>query len=119
MLYLSVFLDKKRPTDFNRSTENFKKAIQYNPEDASAYNGLGGAFLIANNYEEAILNLKKALELRPDYAQALYNIGRAYIGIEDKENSRRVFLRYKQLYYHRLSETEKKKLDDLLTTISK
>lgn len=119
ILYLSSYLKTKDQKEFDTSIENFKKSIQYNPEDPFAYNGLGGAFLVNNNPEDAITNLKKALELNPDYDQALYNLGRAYLAVNDKENSRRYLLRFKELYYDRLSGTEKKKFDELLAAADK
>jgi len=119
LLYLSVYLKTKIIEEYNKSVENFKKAVEYNPEDAAAYNGLGGAFLINNNPEDAIENFKMALELRPEYDQALYNLGRAYLTIDDKENSRKYLLLFKKLYYPRLSSTEKKKFDELLAAADK
>jgi arylsulfatase A-like enzyme/Tfp pilus assembly protein PilF len=119
MLNLSVYLRTNNIEDYNKSVENFKKAVEYNPEDAHAYNGLGGAFLVNNNPEDAIKNFKKALELRPEYDQALYNLGRAYLTINDKENSRKYLLLFKKLYYPRLSVTEKKKFDELLAAANK
>ena len=119
LLYLSDYLKTKKIEEYNKSVENFKMAIEYNPEDAAAYNGLGGALLINNNPEDAIENFKMALELRPEYDQALYNLGRAYLTIDDKENSRKYLLLFKKLYYLRLSVTEKKKFDELLAAADK
>ncbi|MBN2244672.1 MAG: sulfatase-like hydrolase/transferase [Candidatus Aminicenantes bacterium] len=119
LLYLSDYLRTKKIESHNYSVESFKKAVEYNPEDAHAFNGLGGAYLAYSNPTSAIENFKKALELRPEYDQALYNLGRAYLTIGDKENSRKYLLLFKKLYYPRLSGTEKKKFDELLATANK
>jgi arylsulfatase A-like enzyme/Flp pilus assembly protein TadD len=119
LLYLSDYLRTKKIESHNNSVESFKKAVEYNPEDAHAFNGLGGAYLANSNPTSAIENFKKALELRPEYDQALYNLGRAYLTIGDKKNSRKYLLLFKKLYYPRLSGTEKKKFDELLATANK
>ena len=43
--------------------DNYLKAINLTPEDASAYNNLGVAYSNQKNYEEAISSYKKAIEL--------------------------------------------------------
>ena len=57
--------------------DNYLKAINLTPEDASAYNNLGNAYSNQKNYEEAISSYKKSIELNSEYADAYYNLGNA------------------------------------------
>ena len=67
--------------------DNYLKAINLTPEDASAYNNLGVAYSNQNNYEEAISSYKKAIELNSEYASAYYNLGVAYSNQKNYEEA--------------------------------
>lgn len=113
-LYLSIFIKTTEQSAHQRATENFKKAIELDPDYASAYNGLGAALRMAGDLEGAIACWKKAAELKPDFGYPLYNLGLIYLAKGDKAQALIYFTRYKETSYLSLPPEEKKKLDDLI-----
>jgi tetratricopeptide (TPR) repeat protein len=70
-------------TDFDKSLEYYKKAIEassHYADKAKAYYHIGDLYRHSNRYDfdKAIENYKKAIELKPDYAEAYHSIGRIY-----------------------------------------
>ena len=73
-LLVTLLIQKK---DFNRSIQLLKKAVQIQPNHASAHNNLGIA-LISNdvkNYQVANDCFNKAIKIDPNFAEAFYNLG--------------------------------------------
>jgi superkiller protein 3 len=54
--------------------EQYRKAIELNPNRAEFYNNLGNLLAKQNQTDEAIEQFQKALEVEPDYAKAHYNL---------------------------------------------
>ena len=50
-----------------------KKAVELNPENATAWNNLGTAYMSAKDLEQAEFSLARALKLQPKFPDALYN----------------------------------------------
>jgi len=59
---------------------SFRKATEYDPNHAAAWNNLGAEYVQAKNYQEAVPALERAVSLAPDSAQAHLNLGSAYRG---------------------------------------
>lgn len=57
--------------------ENFKKALQINPDYAEAHNSLGIVLQSQGCFDEAIASYRKALQIRPDLVEAHNNLGTA------------------------------------------
>ena len=75
IFYLGALLIQKKY--FNRSIQLLKKAVQIQPNHASAHSNLGIA-LISNdvkNYQEANDCFNKAIKIDPNFAEAFYNLG--------------------------------------------
>jgi serine/threonine protein kinase/Flp pilus assembly protein TadD len=78
-----------------KAIECEEKAIQLNPRLSHAHQFLGGAYLSAGRYDEAIASIKRAMEIEPNNAGAHAALGRAYWvgrgmlaeGIEELEKS--------------------------------
>ena len=68
-------IDAKR---WNEALNAYNKAIDLNPNDASAYNNRGLAYDNLNKDDLAIADYNKAIELNPKDADAYYNRGNAY-----------------------------------------
>ena len=113
-LYLSIFLKTRELENYQKSIENFKRALELDPNYASAYNGLGAAYSKGGNVDGAIFCWEKAVELKPDFAFPLYNLGLAYLAKGNKQKALAYFNRYKSKNYPFLSLREKKELDDLI-----
>jgi Flp pilus assembly protein TadD len=61
--------------------ENYRQAIQLNPNNPEALNDLGNALAAQGRLDEAIENFRKAIQLNPNYADALDNLG---VALADK-----------------------------------
>ncbi|MFL6213291.1 MAG: protein kinase domain-containing protein [Blastocatellia bacterium] len=78
-----------------KAIECEEKAITLNPRLSYAHQFLGGAYLSAGRYDEAIASIKRAMEIEPNNAGAHAALGRAYWvgkgmlaeGIEELEKS--------------------------------
>lgn len=113
-VHFSIFLKTKERSSFQKALQSFKKAIEINPGLASAYNGLGGAYLYAGNLEGAVYCLEKALELDPNFSNALYNLGLAYLQKGERTKALQSFNLYKDRYGRFLSPSGKKRLEELI-----
>lgn len=71
---------------YDEAIAQYKATINIDPENASAYIGLGNAYHKKGMYEEAIRALEKAVEIKPYWADARCNLGAAYslLGIHNK-----------------------------------
>lgn len=74
---LGLLFEKKDKLE--PAKENYKKAIEENPDSAVAYFNLGNCFLKQDLYKEAERNFKKAIELNQKFADALNNLAYLYI----------------------------------------
>jgi Flp pilus assembly protein TadD len=57
--------------------ENYRQAIQLNPNNPEALNDLGNALAAQGRFDEAIKNYYKVIQLNPDFSTALNNLGHA------------------------------------------
>lgn len=64
------------PADKAEATEQYKLAVQYQPNDAASLTKLGDIAAESEDHPTAISRYKQALEVQPDYADA--QIGLAY-----------------------------------------
>ena len=63
--------------DADKIIENYKKALQINPNHTDAYNNMGMALYNQGKFAEAVKNYQQAIRLEPDFADAHYNLGNA------------------------------------------
>jgi tetratricopeptide (TPR) repeat protein len=61
-----------------RATAAFVQASTITSDDAEAYYGVGYAYLLQQQYQQALPQLKKAVELRPDYYEAQRELANCY-----------------------------------------
>lgn len=113
-LHFSLYLKTGKIEDNTEALENFRKAIQLDPELASAYNGLGGTYKASGQIEKAIKAWEKSLELNPDFGFPLYNLGVAYLEKGNKARALKCLERYLFLNQNNLSSEERRKLDALI-----
>lgn len=67
-----------RHGDYQKAIEEFKSAIELNPDYGDAYHNLGNAYREIGNNEEAIANYQKALSLNPNLWQSHQNLAARY-----------------------------------------
>ena len=93
-------IDAKR---WNEALNAYNKAIELNPNDASAYNNRGLAYDNLDKNDLAIADYEKAIELNPKYRDAFNNIGNSY--------GRRGYYKQAILYYDRAIELNQNDAD--------
>ncbi|MGB9893055.1 MAG: sulfatase-like hydrolase/transferase [Candidatus Saccharicenans sp.] len=113
-LYLSLYLKNKKENDLQTAIDYFKKALEYDPEQASAYNGLGGAYKKLGRVKEAVNCWEKALEYKPDYAYAAYNLGITYFELGLKKKAEEYLQKYLEIRKKNISLEEKKQIEALI-----
>ena len=88
---------------WNEALNAYNKAIEVNPNDASAYNHRGLVYHNLDKNNLAIADYDKAVELNPEYGDAFNNRGKTLAGLSD----------YKQaiLNYDRAIELNQKNAD--------
>jgi len=93
-------MDAKR---WNEALNAYNKAIDLNPNDASAYNNRGLAYDNLDKDDLAIADYVKAIELNPKYGDAFNNLAKTY--------GRRGYYKQAILFYDRVIELNPKDAD--------
>jgi len=78
---------KLNDKDFEEAIEEFRKAIELDPESADAHHALGLAYLKTGEKVKALKALKEATRLRPDWPEAHYDLGQAYYDFGDYKSA--------------------------------
>jgi len=71
----------------NQAIENYKKAIDQDPDYVLSYNNLACAYDDIGEFDFALIYLKKAIKIQKNYKEALNNIGVINIHLEDYEEA--------------------------------
>ena len=89
-----IFLGKNL---FDEAIEEFKRALNIDPEFAEGYNNLGCAYLKKSMPTEARDVLIQGIEKRDNYADLHNNLGRAYLFLNDYQSAMKEFNKALQL----------------------
>ncbi|MBD3413949.1 MAG: sulfatase-like hydrolase/transferase [Candidatus Aminicenantes bacterium] len=116
-VYLSVFLSSKDAQALKKAMDNYQNAVEINPEDAVAYNGLGAAYKQAGQEDKAIASWERALFLRPEYDQPLYNLGYTHMNLGNHMEALKHFVKYRDLFQYSLSLERRKKINSWIHKI--
>ena len=73
------------------AVSSYVTAIQTNPTDPTLRVELGGLFLSAGQYDQAISLFQQATQLKPDYANAYYNLANALKMAKQYEAAKTVY----------------------------
>lgn len=84
--------------EYEQALEDFKKAVEANPEHTAAWDSLGLCYHKADNFGEAIKCYEKSLKLDPKGKSALKNMARAYEFMGENKLAGETYLRYAGLY---------------------
>ena len=84
-------IDAKR---WHEALNAYNKAIDLNPNDASAYNNRGLAYDNLDKDDQAIADYDKAIDLNPEYGDAFNNLAKTY--------GRRGYYKQAILFYDRV-----------------
>ncbi len=72
-----------RRGDMEKSVEEFKKALEINPQYADVYHNLANDYQMMGKAELAIENYQKALEINPKLWQSHQNLAALYFNLQD------------------------------------
>ncbi len=72
--------------DLAKAYENYKKAIEIEPEYAEPYYGIARLMVGQRQFEEAIKNLDKALEFQPEFPKASELLAKIYFNFGQQHN---------------------------------
>lgn len=64
---------------YEKSVQEYEKALALNPQVIEAYNGIGIAYVNLKRYSDAITAQQQALKINPDFAEAHAGLGLAYL----------------------------------------
>ena len=83
---LAIVLDlKNQPQEANL---HFRKAVELNPNSATAYTNYGASLMRLGKPEQAVLQFKRAVALEPGHATACFNLGTIFLGQGKPEEAR-------------------------------
>jgi tetratricopeptide (TPR) repeat protein/Tol biopolymer transport system component len=68
-------LDLQKKGENAAALVEWKKALELDPNDARANNGIAVALSVAGNSDEAITYFRKAIQINANFYEALYNLG--------------------------------------------
>jgi tetratricopeptide (TPR) repeat protein len=58
-----------------RAVDNYRRALEINPDFAEAHNNLGNALRDFGQLDDAVASYRRALEIKPDCAEVHFNLG--------------------------------------------
>lgn len=83
--------------DYHKAIAAYKKAIEIDQRNVSAYINMGNAYYMLKEYEETINACQKAIEIdkkiviNPEYAPVYINMGNALLGLKRYEEAENVY----------------------------
>lgn len=97
-----------------KTIEYFTRAVKIDPQFAEAHTGLGSAYRFAGEKEKAIKAWQAAIRVNPGVINAYLALGTFYLETGQKQNARKILNRCKELFYSKLKEPGRRRLDQLL-----
>ena len=73
--FVDEALDLEKDGDNDGALATWKKALELDPNDARANNGIGASLSHAGHSEDALTYFRKAIQINPNYFEAYYNLG--------------------------------------------
>ncbi|MBQ9839083.1 MAG: tetratricopeptide repeat protein [Oscillospiraceae bacterium] len=77
--------------EYHKALQNYKLALEFDRDNAFAYNNIAQAHFQMHEFEQAISYAQKALEIKPKLHQASTLLAIIYTLMEDKDNSEKYF----------------------------
>ena len=91
--------------NLDESLQAYYKAIQLNPQNEEAWNGLGMDLAALERYEEALQAFDRATKLNSSYAEGWYNMGvifdiqgKYFLGIQAYDEATRINPNYQKAW---------------------
>jgi len=111
---LTMYMKRKEKDLLPEAIRSYERAVELEPDYASAYNRLGVAYREAGRPDRAVSCWEKALELRPDVGYPLLNLGLLYLSRGEKARALEYFLAYRKEHAASLSPEEGDRLEALI-----
>jgi tetratricopeptide (TPR) repeat protein len=83
---------KKALDEYGKALKDFQKAVQLDPKNHRAFNGLGYAYRKTGDYNKALDSYSTALQISPNFPDALEYRGEAYLGLNRTEDAKQTYL---------------------------
>jgi tetratricopeptide (TPR) repeat protein len=83
---------KKALDEYGKALKDFQKAVQLDPKNHRAFNGLGYAYRKTGDYNKALENYGTALQISPNFPDAIEYRGEAYLGLNRTEDAKQAYL---------------------------
>jgi tetratricopeptide (TPR) repeat protein len=90
--------------DWATAITAFRRAVDFRPDFADAWNELGYALRNQGRYADSLDAYDRALALRPDFPEALEYLGEAYVQMGRLDDARQVLERLRPLDRGRAAE---------------
>jgi len=113
-IHFFLGIQSKNRNELTAASKMYQKAIELDPTYPKPFNGLGKVYHTSGNIEAAITQWKKALQIDPDHSGSLFNLGMIYFEQQRFKEAYPCFVKYKKLYYSRISPELQRNLDRLL-----
>jgi len=110
-VHLSIYLNTKNKQELQKAIENYKKAVELNPENAVAYNGLGAAYRQAGDMDKAIESWERSLAIDPEYGLPLYNLGYSHMNRGENKKALKYFSKYLDLYQNSIPAERRNRIE--------
>jgi len=76
---------------YQKSLNNYKKALQLDYNDPEVHNNLGDLYYLEQLYPSALEEYKRAVKLNPYYADAYNNLGLVYLKEKNHDEAQKAF----------------------------
>ena len=113
-LLMTLFARTRDKRYLVKTKDFFIKATRINPRFAEAYTGLGAAYRFSGEKEKAIKSWQEAIRIKPGFINAYLALSTFYLETGQKQNALKYLNRCKELFYSKLKEEGRRRLDQLL-----
>jgi tetratricopeptide (TPR) repeat protein len=83
---------KKALGEYGKALKDFQNAVQLDPKNHRAFNGLGYAYRKTGDYAKALDSYSAALQISPNFPDAIEYRGEAYLGLNRPEDAKQAYL---------------------------
>ena len=118
-VHLSIFQKTNDLYSHKKALEFLKKAVEIDPANASAFDSLGIAYLLAGDLDNAIFYWEKVFKLSPSRASPVYNLARAHFAKGNYPKVLDLLQQYLKKYSNIISPGNKKMFNELIQKCKK
>ena len=83
---------KKALDEYGKALKDFQRAVQFDPKNHRAFNGLGYSYRKTGNYDKALESYDTALKLSPGFPDAIEYRAEAYLGLNRLDDAKSAYM---------------------------